>query len=716
MIRGVGDILERIRAYSPDADVEPVMASYVLAARAHNGQVRKSGESYLTHPLAVAEILIDMRMDVDTIATALLHDALEDNPITKDEMAAEVGTVITELVDGVTKIGKLKFRSKEELAAENFRKMMLAMSKDLRVVLVKLADRLHNMRTIEHHKAEKQRLIARETLEIYVPIAGRLGIDRIRGELEDICFRVLEPESHETITDYISQTQADRELYINEVLSEIRAQLDQGKLESAVKGRAKGLYSIHRKTVQKGYQLRDITDLMAFRVLVEDVSDCYAALGLIHACYPPLVDRIKDYIARPKPNGYQSLHTTVVGPQERAIEIQIRTHGMDRIAEEGIAAHWRYKEGHLALSPSDVAKVGRIREIFESAREAQDARDFMEALKFEFYSDEVFVFTPAGDVKCFPRGATALDFAYAVHSDVGNTCVGAKVHGKLVPIRYALKSGDQVEILTSNGQTPRRDWLEIARTGRAISKIRRHLREEEREVGLRIGREMVEADLRAQGWSLERTDEAGRLNETLTRYEAKDLDGLFLDVARGHVSAHHVARDLMPEGEYQSKQEATAITALLNRIRPRTESPVLITGEDGVLVQFAGCCSPLPGEPISGFITRGRGITVHTSGCEQLATMEKERRVAVAWDESSAQSHTGEVQIYCTDRTGMLANITRVCEQLKVNIQRVDAHNLGQNQALCRIRVSIGHVAHLSQLIKALKRLPGVTEVNRVMG
>ena len=710
----VGDILDQIRSYSPDADLDPVMSAYVLAAKAHQGQLRKSGEPYLTHPIAVAKILADLEMDVDTIATALLHDALEDHPLTKDELASEMGPVIAELVDGVTKIGKLKFRSREELAAENFRKMMLAMSRDLRVILVKLADRLHNMRTIGFHNEEKQKSIAQETLEIYVPIASRLGLETLRRQLEDICFRVLEPDAHTNITGFLEKTEVDRDAYVAHVVQMLQTTLSEGEMEAKVKGRAKSHYSIYKKTVQKGCQLREMNDLLAFRVLVEDVGDCYAVLGVVHALFPPMIDRIKDYVARPKRNGYQSLHTTVLGPQDRAIEVQIRTHEMDRVAECGIAAHWQYKEGHLALSPEDVEQVGRIREVFEAAREAESATEFMETVKFEFYSDEVFVFTPAGDVKRFPRGATALDFAYAVHTDVGNACVGAKVSGKLVPIRYVLQSGDQMEILTNASQTPRRDWLDIARTGRAIGKIRRYLREEEAEVGVRLGQEMVESELKRQGWSLARVKQEGRLEATLNTHEVKEIDALFVEVARGHLGVRNLCRELMPEGIYDHGQDTNALASLLKRIRPRSESPVLITGEDGVLVQFARCCSPLPGEDVAGFITRGRGISVHRVNCKQLLSMEASRRVAVAWDQRYQYQHSGEVEIYCDDRTGMLANITKVCERLKVNIERVEARNLTDHRAVCSLRIAVRHVDQLDNLLGTLAGLSGVDEVVRV--
>lgn len=719
MAANVSEILEKIQTYAPDANLQPVMTAYLLAARAHAGQTRKSGEPYLTHPMAVAEILADMRMDVDTIATALLHDALEDNPITKEEMAAEIGPVITDLVDGVTKIGKLRFRSREELAAENFRKMMLAMSQDLRVILVKLADRLHNMSTLEFQRPEKQKMIAEETREIYVPIANRLGLERLKSELEDLCFRYIEPEGYAQVEAFLTATAADREDYTTRVVEALSERLAEMGVACKVKGRAKHRSSIFRKVAEQGLALHEVSDLIAFRVLVDDVGSCYAALGFVHSLFPPVPDRIKDYVARPKPNGYQSLHTTVIGPEERRVEIQIRTNEMDRVAEEGIAAHWRYKEGHLALSPEDVLAISRIRDLFETAQEAEDAKDFMETVKVELFTNEVFVFTPAGDIKRFPLDATALDFAYAVHSDVGSHCIGAKVNGRMVQLRYALRSGDCVEILTSANQKPNRDWLQIARTGRAIQKIRRFLRQEEREQGVRLGREMVEAELKRFGWTLARIKSEGRTKETLRKRGLRDTEPLFVDVARGQLTLKAVVSDLLPEGVWQSRQaeqQQSALGSILNRFRSRALSPVLITGEDGLLVNYAKCCGPLPGEAVVGFITRGRGITVHRSGCAQLRGMDPERRIPVEWDQASEAKHSGEIRIVCADRPGMLANITKVCEQNGVNIQRADARKTEGYPAVVTLELAVRDVSEFARIIKNIEKIKGVDSVHRTAG
>ncbi len=715
----VSTIMEKIQTYSPDADLAPVMTAYLLAARAHSGQMRKSGEPYITHPMAVAEILADMRMDVETIATALLHDALEDNPITPEEMEREIGPTITSLVDGVTKIGKLRFRSREELAAENFRKMMLAMSKDLRVILVKLADRLHNMSTLVHHKPAKQRQIAEETMEIFVPIANRLGLEHLKTQLEDLCLRYIDPEGYQRIEDFLQRTQGDREVYTERVCSALQKEFDAAGVKAEVKGRAKHRASIWRKIEQSGLELHEVSDLIAFRALVDDVGSCYHALGLVHSKFGPVPDRIKDYIARPKANGYQSLHTTVIGPEQRRIEVQIRTHEMDRVAEQGIAAHWRYKEGHLDLAPEDVLRISRIRDAFELAKDADDAQEFMESLKVEFYADEVFVFTPKGDVKSFPMGATSLDFAYAVHTDVGQRCTGAKANGRMVALRYELQSGDTMEVLTSETQSPSRDWLEIARTGRAISKIRRYLRMEEREQGIRLGREMLDGELKRFGSSLEKVRKNGRLNRALGARGFKETEPLLVDIARGQLGLADVMRDLLPEGTYQSRQEEAqqnALATILNRFRRSTQSPVLITGEDGLLVHFAKCCAPLPGEPVVGFITRGRGITVHQSSCSLLEGMDPERRIPVEWDRESDLRHAGEIRIFCTDKPGMLAKITKVCDQSSVNINKAVAESDSGHPAMVRLELAVRDVSELTRLIKNIEKLSGVDTVQRTVG
>ncbi|HMV67129.1 MAG TPA: bifunctional (p)ppGpp synthetase/guanosine-3',5'-bis(diphosphate) 3'-pyrophosphohydrolase [Myxococcota bacterium] len=716
----VSDIVDGIRKYAPDADLAPVLQGYVLAARAHEGQTRKSGEPYITHPLEVAKILVDMRMDVDTVATALLHDALEDNPLTKEEMTAQVGPVITELVDGVTKIGKLKYRSKEELQAENFRKMILAMSRDLRVILVKLADRLHNMRTLAGHQVEKRQRISRETLDVYAPIANRLGITHIKTELEDLCVQNLDPERWQEIEAFLLETQADRDAYIRKVTARLQEELSRASVAGKVSGRAKARSSIYQKMRVKGLDVHDVPDLLAFRVLVPDIASCYLTLGLVHSLFEPVPERIKDYIARPKPNGYQSLHTTVIGPEGRRIEVQIRTDDMHQIAERGIAAHWKYKEGHLALRPEDVVELSHIRDLIDQANDVETATDFMESVKAAFYADEVFVFTPAGEVKQLPLGATPLDFAFAIHSDVGAHCVGAKVDGRIVPLGYTLRTGEKVEILTRPDQRPRRDWLEIARTSRAISKIRRFLRQEEEDGAVALGRGLLDAELHRFEWTLDKAGSEGRLDAYLKERGHRNVNGLLAELARGHQAVGDVAKAILPEGLWYSRQEEARrnrLGTLINRLRGgrTSRSPVRITGEDNVLVQYARCCNPLPGEPVVGFITRGRGISVHRADCKALEQLEEDRRVQVEWDETHRTRHSNRLNIHCIDRPGILASITKICETAGVNIESAEARTMPDG-GLITLQLAVTDLAELTKVIRAIERIPGVVGVERVTG
>ncbi len=713
-------IIDKIRGYAPDAEVGTVYGAYLLAAQAHDGQKRKSGEDYVQHPLAVAEILADLKMDVDTVATGLLHDVLEDHPMTKAELTAAVGPVITELVDGVTKIGKLTFRSSEEAQAENFRKMMLAMSRDVRVILVKLADRIHNMRTLDgHDNADKQAKISRETMDVYAPIANRLGLSAVKTELEDLSFRYLDPPAFDRILTWLDHTAIDREAYIERVCDLLRAELRHRKMEGNVSGRAKSITSIWRKQVKQHLDVGEVPDLLAFRVLVEREEDCYVLLGYLHAKFAPVPGRIKDYIARPKPNGYQSLHTTVVGPQGRSVEIQVRTHEMHRIAENGIAAHWKYKEGHLALSAEDVLNVSHIREAFENAHESADATDFMAAVKIAFYADEVFVFTPAGEVKGFPRGATPIDFAYAVHSGVGDTCVGAKVNGRIVSLDHELQSGEAVEILTHPQQRPRRDWLEIAKTPSAIAKIRRYLRKQEEDSAERVGQGILETELERVNSSLEKVRSEGRLEAYLKRRNAKDLTPIYVELARGHQSVSDVAAAILPEGAWFSRQDEarqSRLTGLLTRMVRRSRSPVRISGEDGLLVQYAKCCNPLPGEEVVGFITRGRGISVHKPDCAQLTKLDEDRRIPVEWDHASDTRHSASVVVYCDNKPGILSKITKVVEQARLNIERVEAQGNQGPLGVVKLQVAVRDRSELARLVSNLQRIPEVQHVERSAG
>ncbi len=715
----LNDLLEQISAYAPDADLDVVMRAYFYAAKAHKDQSRKSGEAYFTHPLAVAGLLVEQRMDIDTVATALLHDVLEDCLVSQDELEHTFSQVIGELVDGVTKISKLQFRSKEEAAAENFRKMMLAMSKDIRVILVKLADRLHNMRTLGSMPDYKKRRIAQETLDIYAPLASRVGIEAWKIELEDHCLQHLNPEIFAELTQAMEDTKEDREAYVAEITGLLDRELQRrGVKPEAIYGRSKHLMSIYRKMEAQHSEFDQLHDLLALRVIVEDITACYATLGNVHALFRPLPDRIKDYIAMPKSNGYQSLHTTVFGPQGRRFEVQIRTREMHDIAERGVAAHWQYKEGHLALTRDQLNEVTRLREVFESAREVEDPDEFMEAVKLDLFHNEVFVFTPNGDVKEFPRGATALDFAYAIHSEVGNTCVGAKVNGKMVKLEHELRTGDTVEVLRRKDQRPRRDWLNIARTSRALGRIRRYLRQEEIDTGVRLGREMLEGELKKHGSSLGELNKAGKLKRACKSHGFRDVESLFVSLTQGHTPLAVLVRELLPEVDWTTsdeEREASTFQKILNRIRKRSASPVLISGQEDLLVQFAKCCNPLPGEPVGGFVTRGRGISVHRRACPQLLALEPERRIPVEWDaRDQSTQHTGGIKVVCVDRPGLLANITKTCTDAGINISAANVQVVEDDKAECDLEIGITDVDELRGLIRRLEKIRGVISVNRV--
>jgi GTP pyrophosphokinase len=715
----IDDILEKVAKYAPDPDRSVIFGAYLIAAKAHEKQQRKDGTAYLNHPLEVADLLADLRMDVDTIATALLHDTIEDTLITQEELAAQFGTEIAQLVEGVTKIGKLQFRSTQEAAAENFRKMVLAMSQDIRVVLVKLADRLHNMRTLGVMREDKRRRIASETMEIYAPIAGRLGLNGLKIELQDLCFKYLNPEEHDQLVEQMAETADERDAYIERVCAELNAHVVGDEFEAEVSGRAKHLWSTYFKMKTGNLAFEQVRDLLAFRILVQDVTQCYHVLGKVHGRWKPVPEHIKDYIAVPKPNGYQSLHTTVMGPENKRIEIQIRTQEMHRVAETGIAAHWVYKAGHLALSRDDLARITKIRELFDSAREVTDPDEFMEAVKIDLFQEDVYVFTPAGDVKRFPAGATTLDFAYAVHSEVGNHCVGARVDGRMVPLRYELQSGDSVEVLTGNHQHPRRDWLKLVKTSRALSKIRRYLRKQEQETGLRIGREMLESELKKYGKSIDRVVKDGSLKRLVKELNFRAVDALLISLAQGTIPLTQVVRDLVPEAQQDDKEERerAALMRILDRIRRRTnQSPVTIDGQEDVLVQFAKCCNPLPGEPVAGFVTRGRGITVHRRDCAQLLELEPERRLPVQWGGTARDAgHRGGVRVLCVDRPGLLANITKTCTDSGINITRAEVIQLPDQKAECTMQVQVQDVAELTRLIRRIAKIKGVIAVDRIV-
>jgi len=706
------EIEELVKTAYPDADLDLIRAAYVYSARVHRGQTRRSGEPYLVHPVAVARILASMKLDEASVATGLLHDTVEDTLATIEEIEEFFGEEIAALVDGVTKISKIEFQSREERQAESFRKMILAMSRDIRVLLVKLADRLHNMRTLGSMPPETQMRKARETMEIYAPLAARLGIYWIRTELEDLSFRYLDPERYRFVKEKLEESIRRSEEYVNNVLRIIRERLEQYHIEAIAKGRNKEIYSIHHKMVSQNLEFEQIHDLTAFRVVLNSVSECYAVLGLIHSLWRPVPGRFKDYIAMPKGNGYQSLHTTVIGPDGARIEIQIRTEEMDLIAEEGIAAHWSYKEGKAAQA-EDVKLTTWLRQMMEWQQDLEDPREFLESVRVDLYPDEVYVFTPKGEVKEFPKGSTPLDFAYAIHSEVGHRCVGARVNGKMVPLKYQLKTGDSVAIVTSVHQKPSKDWLKFVKTGRARTKIRHYVLAEERDRSIQIGRESVERELKKWRIDLTRAEREGELLKLAQEYSFKSETDLYAAIGYGRVSPKVAITRLVPPQEREKAKAELKDDRPVRKQRGSTRSGVRIEGLADVMVNFAKCCNPLPGDPIRGFITRGRGVTIHKSDCVNLQTVDSKRVVDTQWDAEQPLSRIVSLEVSCEDRTGMLASISGVFSSNDSSIVQASIKT-GDHQAQGLFRVSVKDLDHLNRIMNALKQVKGVERVERL--
>jgi GTP pyrophosphokinase len=708
----IQDVIRKVQDYAPGADVGLVTEAYQYAALKHRGQVRKNGEDYLVHPLAVANILAGLRMDVETIATGLLHDTMEDTLATREEIEERFGRPVAEMVEGVTKLSKLTYKGKLEEQAENFRKLVLAFGRDLRVIIVKVADRLHNMRTLEHHRPEKRIAIARETLDIYAPLVHRLGLEIIKGELEDLCFQFLHPEAWASLRDHLAEGAEERDLYVAETVALLQETLAHHAVDVDVTGRVKHLYSIWRKMQKSGKDLADIHDLLAFRVIVPDRESCYVALGFIHARFIPMARRLKDYVAVPKSNGYQSLHTTVVGPDGRQIEIQIRTAAMHRIAESGIAAHWRYKNGRLAVTNAELEEVARLRGFIEMARDIEDPADFMEAARSDLGAT-IHVFTPQRDVLLLPEHATALDFAYHVHTEVGNHAVGAKVNGRLVPLRTPVKTGDTIEILTKADAHPSRDWLGWAHSHRGLEKIRKRLRDMMADQGVAMGREILDGALRKVGSNLKRALGERGTSERLKDAGYKDVDALALEVVGGRVSPAEAARLLQVQPELPPPPAPTGISAWLQRVRRPTDSAIIVNGETDILVDYARCCRPMKGESIIGYITRGRGLSVHKADCAMVKGLDADRVVSVDWDGSVKTLHQGLLRLVCDDRPGILAEITGMCASAKINLWRADMRTTDDDRAVCELGIAVHDVNELSLLVKRLKNLKGVVTVDR---
>jgi guanosine-3',5'-bis(diphosphate) 3'-pyrophosphohydrolase len=715
MIR-LNDIVDRVVSYHPEAEISVIEKAYVFSAKAHAGQVRLSGEPYLMHPLEVAGILAQMRLDVHSVASALLHDTLEDTRTTVADLRRHFGEEISQIVDGVTKIGKFEFSSTEERQAENMRKMILAMANDIRVILIKLSDRLHNMRTLSFHAPEKRRVIARETQDIYAPLAGRLGIDWIRTELEDLAFSHLQPETYEEIVRGLAKNEKERERYIQEVIGILQSKLTESGLKGKVSGRPKHVYSIYKKMVRQNVELDHIYDIIAFRIILDSIRECYGALGMIHSLWKPIPGRIKDYIGMPKANMYQSLHTTVVGPHGERVEIQIRTDEMDRIAKEGIAAHWVYKEGG-SVPEGDSKRFAWLRQLLEWQKDLKDPREFLETVRVDLFPDEVYVFTPKGEVKSFPRGATPIDFAYSIHSAVGDRCTGAKVNGKLVPLKYELRNGDIVEIVTSPNHVPSKDWLKIVQTSRARTRIRHWIKTEERERSITLGREICDREFRKHGLSFSKYLNSDILQEVARAFSLQKVEDLLASIGYGKISALQAfgkfAALLKPEAAGAEEVEQVPPDRVDRKERPGQRGGVHVKGVADIMIRFAKCCNPLPGEEIVGYITRGRGVSVHRADCASLLASGFERRIEVEWDKMDGEVHPVGLVVVCANVKGMLAAISGTLSNLDINILEANIRTRVDDRSECKFVVEVHDSNHLSRALAAVRKIKNVLEVHR---
>jgi GTP pyrophosphokinase len=707
-------LIEQIPKYQPGADLDLVTRAYRFSEASHRGQQRASGEPYLSHPLEVANLLVNFKMDVTTVTAGLLHDVLEDTAATKADLEREFGRDIAELVDGVTKIGKLNFSSREERQAENFRKMVVAMARDLRVLMIKLADRLHNMRTLDYLPPEKTRKIAQETLDIYAPLAHRLGMAKVKAELEDLALRTLEPQAYVDLQRRVAKRRLEREADIAHVIAIIERKLSEVGIESQIRGRPKHFHSIWKKMHDQGREFDEIYDLTAVRVITGSVRDCYGALGVIHSLWKPVPGRFKDFIAMPKVNMYQSLHTTVIGPKGDPVEIQIRTWDMHRIAEEGIAAHWLYKEKKSGKDKLDESLLW-LRQLLETHEDVQDAQELMDAVRVDLVPDEVYVFTPKGDVKALPEGATPLDFAYTVHTKVGEHCVGAKVNGKLVPLRYTLRQGDIVEIVTSPNQHPSRDWLQIVKSSRARSKINQWLKVEERTRSIALGKELFEREARKHHLNPVVLLGSEELKKIATDLGYPSTEDLLAAVGYGKSSVHQLVNKLMPTALPEPADRAR--TAPASRTTP--DQGVRIRGVEDLLVRFAKCCTPVPGDPIVGFITRGRGLTVHSRDCLTVArsVLDRERLIEVEWDVAEPAKRPVRVAVYIgADRPGLLSEITGAISSRNGNITKADVTVTDDRKGINHFVIEVADLRQLQDIMSAIRAVPDVINVERVRG
>jgi GTP pyrophosphokinase len=714
----LSDLVEKVCAYYPAADTQLIAKAYEFSARVHQGQKRLSGEPYLIHPMAVADIIADLKLDVPSVVGGLLHDTVEDTLATLDQLKSIFGREIAALVDGVTKLSRISFSSREEKQAENFRKMILAMGKDVRVILIKLADRVHNMRTLDHLPLEKQILTAQETLDIYAPLSHRLGIAWVKSELEDLALKYLHPEIYYQLKRNVAKKKSDREKYIEEVISILGKKLEAEGVDAEVTGRPKHFYSIYQKMESQNLLYDQIYDLVAFRVLVDTPRECYETLGIIHSQWRPVPGRFKDYIALPKPNMYQSLHTSVIGPYGERIEIQIRTHEMHRIAEEGIAAHWRYKEG-ADFQVSDIQRFAWLRQLLEWQENLQDPQEFFHNLKEDLFSTELYVFTPKGDLLNFPKGSTVIDFAYRIHSEVGHHCSGARVNGQLVSLKYLLRSGDTVEIITTQQQVPSREWLKWVKTPRAKSKIRNWLKVQQRTRSVALGREILESDLQRYQLNYTALRDEGKIEWLAKELGLKDEEAILAALGYGRITTRHVLSKLLPVDKLDvaAKKAEGSLESLFRLVSSHKRAAgIRVQGVDDVLVRFALCCHPLPGEPIVGFITRGRGVTVHTMGCPTVLESDPHRKIDVRWEDDGQVPRPVKIEVSCIDRPGLLAAISAAITSADANIARAQIRTFSSEKALNTFEVMIRDSEHLKRVLQNVSKVKGVYKAVRARG
>ncbi|MDU5659666.1 MAG: bifunctional (p)ppGpp synthetase/guanosine-3',5'-bis(diphosphate) 3'-pyrophosphohydrolase [Clostridium perfringens] len=721
------ELISKIKANGNNVDIDLVKKAYDLAFEAHKEQKRESGEPYIIHPISVAMILADMGMDTNTIVAGLLHDVIEDTDYTYEDISNIFNVEVANLVDGVTKLGKIKYKSKEEQQADNVRKMLLAMAKDIRVIIIKLADRLHNMRTLKYMKPEKQKKKAQETLDIFAPLAHRLGISKIKWELEDLCLRYIHPEEYYDLVNMIAEKRVEREKFISRIIEEIKENLDKANIDSDIEGRPKHFYSIYRKMVNKHKSIEQIFDLTAIRILVNTVKDCYAVLGIVHTIYKPIPGRFKDYIAMPKPNMYQSLHTTVIGSEGKTFEIQIRTFEMHRTAEYGIAAHWKYKSGVTGTDSKDMTfenKLTWLRDILEWQKEAVDATEFMEGFKLDLFSDEIFVFTPKGVVINLPAGATPIDFAYKIHTDIGNKCVGAKVNGKIVTLDYKLKTGEIVEILTSSSSRgPNIDWLNIANSNQARSKIKQWLRKARREENLERGKEMLEKECKKQSLVFSDLCKGPLYDKLLKRYHLNNVEEIYVAVGEGELLSstvisklkENVVKQVTEEELNKNIEEQIAKTE--RQAKKKQSYGVTVKGLNNIMVRFARCCNPVPGDDIAGYITKGRGVSVHRKDCSNFkAIVEKQREkvVDVSWGTEKGTAYVAELEVKAEDRMCLLSDVMLVITDSNLSLLSLNAKSGKNGVANINIQVKIDNIEQLKELMKKIRRLQGILDVYRV--